>query len=60
MNMAINWKKYPSNNSYDEYVTNSHVLRREAKIISKILDKYSNKQLEEIEKIAKAPLAQEV
>lgn len=50
MNMAINWKKYPSNNSYDEYVTNSHVLRREAKIISKILDKYSNKQLEEIEK----------
>ena len=50
MNMAINWKKYPSDKTYDEYVTNDHVLRREAKIISKILNKYSNQQLEEIEK----------
>lgn len=48
--MAINWKKYPSDKTYDEYVTNNHVLRREAKIISKILSKYSNQQLEEIEK----------
>ena len=48
--MAINWKKYPSDKTYDEYVTNDHVLRREAKIISKILSKYSNQQLEEIEK----------
>ncbi len=48
--MAINWKKYPSDKTYDEYVTNDHVLRREAKIISKILNKYSNQQLEEIEK----------
>ena len=39
MNMAINWKKYPSDKTYDEYVTNDHVLRREAKIISKILNK---------------------
>ena len=50
MDMSINWKKYVSDKSYDEYVTNDHLLRREAKIISKILDKYSIKQLEQIEK----------
>ena len=47
--MSINWNKYDSQRSYDEYLTSDKSLRREAKIISKILNNYSSKDLERIE-----------
>ena len=47
--MSINWKNYNSNNSYDEYLTPEKSLRKEAKVISKILNSYSIKDLERIE-----------
>ena len=47
--MSINWKNYNSDNSYDEYLTPAKSLRKEAKVISKILNSYSIKDLEKIE-----------
>ena len=47
--MTINWKNYNSKNSYDEYLTPEKSLRKEAKVISKILNSYSIKDLERIE-----------
>ncbi len=47
--MSINWKNYNSKNSYDEYLTPEKSLRKEAKVISKILNSYSIKDLERIE-----------
>ena len=47
--MSINWKNYNSKNSYDEYLTPEKSLRKEAKVISKILNSYSIKDLEKIE-----------
>ena len=47
--MTINWKNYNSKNSYDEYLTPEKSLRKEAKVISKILNSYSVKDLERIE-----------
>ena len=47
--MSIDWNKYDSQRSYDEYLTSDKSLRREAKIISKILNNYSSKDLERIE-----------
>ena len=47
--MSINWKNYNSKYSYDEYLTPEKTLRKEAKVISKILNSYSIKDLEKIE-----------
>ena len=44
------WKNYNASSSYDGYFTDSNKLRKHAKIISSILEKYGNKKLQEIEK----------
>ena len=46
--MTSLWKNYDANSSYDEYLTPEKKLRREAKIISSILDKHGKKKLQEI------------
>ena len=48
--MTSIWKNYNASLSYDGYFTDSNKLRRHAKIISSILEKYGNKKLYEIEK----------
>ena len=48
--MTSIWKNYNASLSYDGYFTDSNKLRRHAKIISGILEKYGNKKLYEIEK----------
>ena len=47
--MSISWDNYNSKNSYDEYLTPDRKLRKEAKVISKILNSYSINDLEKIE-----------
>ena len=47
--MSISWNNYNSKNSYDEYLTPDKKLRKEAKVISKILNNYSSKDLASIE-----------
>ena len=47
--MSIRWNNYNSKNSYDEYLTPDRKLRKEAKVISKILNNYSSKDLASIE-----------
>ena len=47
--MSISWNNYNSKNSYDEYLTPDRKLRKEAKVISKILNNYSSKDLASIE-----------
>ena len=42
--MTSLWKNYDANSSYDEYLTPEKKLRREAKIISSILDKHGKKK----------------
>ena len=44
------WKKYESKKTFDEYLTSEHKLRRQAIIISHILEKHGIKRLNEIEK----------
>ena len=44
------WKKYNSSKSYDEYFNLDNKLRKQAKIISGILERYGIKKLNEIEK----------
>ena len=48
--MTSLWKNYDANSSYDEYLTPEKKLRREAKIISSILDKHGKKKLQEIDR----------
>ena len=54
------WKKYNSSKSYDEYFNLDNKLRKQAKTMSGILERYRIKKLNEIEKIVKALLTQEV
>ena len=44
------WKKYNSSKSYDEYFNLDNKLRKQAKTISGILERYGIKKLNEIEK----------
>ena len=44
------WKDYNAKNAYDGYFTADNKLRKHAKIISGILEKYGKKKLQEIEK----------
>ena len=44
------WKNYNARLSYDGYFTDENKLRKHARIISSILEKYGNKKLQEIEK----------
>ena len=48
--MSSIWKNYNAKLSYDGYFTDENKLRKHAKIISSILEKYGNKKLQEIEK----------
>ena len=47
--MSINWNDYNSKSSYDEYLTSDRKLRKEARVISKILNGYTSKDLARIE-----------
>jgi len=46
--MTSLWKNYDAKSSYDEYLTSEKKLRREAKIISSILDRHGKKKLQEM------------
>ena len=46
--MTSLWKNYDAKSSYDEYLTPERKLRKEAKIISSILDRHGKKKLQEI------------
>ena len=48
--MTSLWKNYDAKSSYDEYLTPERKLRREAKIISSILDRHGKKKLQEIDR----------
>ena len=48
--MANMWKKYDSKNTYDEYLNSENKLRKQALIISHILERHGIKKLNEIEK----------
>ena len=48
--MSSIWKNYNAKLSYDGYFTDENKLRKHAKIISSILEKYGDKKLQEIEK----------
>ena len=45
------WKDYNAKNAYDGYFTADNKLRKHAKIISGILEKYGKKKLQQIENI---------
>ena len=42
--MTSLWKNYDAKSSYDEYLTPERKLRKEAKIISSILDRHGKKK----------------
>ena len=44
------WDNYNATKAYDGYFTSENKLRKHAKIISGILEKYGKKKLQEIEK----------
>ena len=48
--MSSLWKNYDAKSSYDEYLTPERKLRKEAKIISSILDRHGKKKLQEIDR----------
>ena len=48
--MASLWDKYDSDNTYDEYLGEDNKLRKQAKVISNILERIGSKKLQEIEK----------
>ena len=48
--MTSLWKNYDAKSSYDEYLTPERKLRKEAKIISNILDRHGKKKLQEIDR----------
>ena len=58
--MTSLWKNYDANSSYDEYLTPEKKLRREAKIISSILDKHGKKNFKKLIETAWAQLTPEV
>ena len=53
------WDNYNATKAYDGYFTSENKLRKHAKIISGILEKYGKKKLQEIEKIVRVQLVQE-
>ena len=48
--MASLWEKYNSEATYDEYLNENNKLRKQAKVISSILERIGIKKLQEIEK----------
>ena len=54
MFMGSLWDKYDSDTTYDEYLGEDNKLRKQAKVISNILEKIGSKKLQEIEKIVQA------
>ena len=50
MFMGSLWDKYDSDATYDEYLGEDNKLRKQAKVISNILEKIGSKKLQEIEK----------
>ena len=44
------WEKYNSEATYDEYLNENNKLRKQAKVISSILERIGIKKLQEIEK----------
>jgi len=50
MFMGSLWDKYDSDTTYDEYLGEDNKLRKQAKVISSILEKIGSKKLQEIEK----------
>ena len=50
MLMASLWDKYDSDNTYDEYLGEDNKLRKQAKVISNILERIGSKKLQEIER----------
>ena len=48
--MGSLWDKYDSDTTYDEYLGEDNKLRKQAKVISSILEKIGSKKLQEIEK----------
>ena len=48
--MASLWDKYDSDTTYDEYLGEDNKLRKQAKVISNILEKIGSKKLQEIER----------
>ena len=48
--MASLWDKYDSDTTYDEYLGEDNKLRKQAKIISNILERIGSKKLQEIER----------
>ena len=53
------WKDYNAKNAYDGYFTADNKLRKHAKIISGILEKYGRKNFKKLKKIVKVQLVQE-
>ena len=49
------WKKYDSKKTYDEYLNSEHKLRKQAIIISHILERCGIKKLNEMKKTAQVP-----
>ena len=50
MLMASLWDKYDSDTTYDEYLGEDNKLRKQAKVISNILERIGSKKLQEIER----------
>ena len=50
MFMGSLWDKYDSDTTYDEYLGEDNKLRKQAKVISNILERIGSKKLQEIEK----------
>ena len=55
--MTSLWKNYDAKSSYDEYLTPERKLRKEAKIISSILDRHGKKKLQEIDRNCMSTIA---
>ena len=44
------WDKYDSDTTYDEYLGDDNKLRKQARVISNILERIGSKKLDEIER----------
>jgi hypothetical protein len=53
--MGSLWDIYDSDTTYDEYLGEDNKLRKQAKVISSILEKIRSKKLQEIEKTLPNP-----
>ena len=49
MLMTSLWDKYDSDTTYDEYLGEDNKLRKQAKVISNILERIGSKKLHELE-----------